>query len=74
MVSTVEVWKGLVWTSVFTSGASTGIQDAAWTLQQFDISAYKNANMQVRWGFTGSTSALTVSQWNLDDVSIQYCP
>jgi hypothetical protein len=74
MVNTVEVWNGLAWTSVFTSGGNPGVQDAAWTLQQFDISAYKNANMQVRWGFTGSVNALTVSQWNLDDVSIQYCP
>lgn len=74
MVNTVEVYNGLTWVSLFASGASPGVQDAAWTLQQFDITAHKNALMQVRWGFTSSTNALTVSQWNLDDVAIQYCP
>lgn len=51
------------------TGGSPGIQDAAWTQQTFDISAYANAALQVRIGYTvGSSGVFTCSGWNVDDI------
>jgi hypothetical protein len=70
MQNSVEVFNGTSWIPVWQS-ASSAIFDAAWVNQQFDISVHKNANMQVRFGFTiGSSGVYTVGQWNLDDVVI----
>ncbi|WP_305070291.1 Calx-beta domain-containing protein, partial [Microcystis sp. LEGE 08355] len=71
MQNTVEIFNGSSWVNLWSSGASPGVQDNAWTPQQFDISAHKSASTQIRFGFNvGSTDVYTVSSWNLDDVKI----
>ena len=75
MQNTVEVWNGSSWVAVWSSGASPGVQDTAWTKQSFDITAYKNANLQFRFGYQiGSGGVFTVSSWNVDDVSLASSP
>jgi hypothetical protein len=48
------------------------IADGSWTRITHDISAYANATMRVRFGFSiaQSTGLNTVSSWNIDDVQI----
>ncbi|MCA2506080.1 S8 family serine peptidase [Microcystis sp. M62BS1] len=71
MQNTVEIFNGSSWVNLWSSGASPEVQDNAWTPQQFDISAYKSASTQIRFGFNvGSSDVYTVSSWNLDDVKI----
>ncbi|MFM2025860.1 MAG: hypothetical protein RLZZ339_573, partial [Cyanobacteriota bacterium] len=71
MQNTVEIFNGSSWVNLWSSGGSPGVQDNAWTPQQFDISAHKSASTQIRFGFNvGSTGAWTVSSWNVDDVKI----
>ncbi|WP_233256491.1 S8 family peptidase, partial [Microcystis sp. 0824] len=71
MQNTVEIFNGSSWVNLWSSGASPGVQDNAWTPQQFNISAHKSASTQIRFGFNvGSTGAFTVSSWNVDDVKI----
>ncbi|WP_170915402.1 S8 family serine peptidase [Microcystis aeruginosa] len=71
MQNTVEIFNGSSWVNLWSSGDSPGVQDNAWTPQQFDISAHKSASTQIRFGFNvGSTDVWTVSSWNLDDVKI----
>ncbi|MBE5232354.1 MAG: hypothetical protein INR81_26050, partial [Microcystis aeruginosa PMC 728.11] len=71
MQNTVEIFNGSSWVNLWSSGASPGVQDNAWTPQQFDISAHKSALTQIRFGFNvGNTGVWTVSSWNLDDVKI----
>ncbi|VTR94201.1 cadherin-related protein : Uncharacterized protein OS=Cylindrospermopsis raciborskii CS-505 GN=CRC_01020 PE=3 SV=1: MAM: Lectin_C: Lectin_C: PKD [Gemmata massiliana] len=71
MANRVEVFDGASWQAVWQTAGSPGIQDSSWQRQQFDVSAYKNANMQVRFGFSvGSSGAFTMSSWNIDDVTI----
>ncbi|MFN5067050.1 MAG: S8 family serine peptidase, partial [Aphanizomenon sp.] len=71
MQNTVDIFNGSSWVNLWSSGASPEVQDNAWTPQQFDISAYKSASTQIRFGFNvGSSDVYTVSSWNLDDVKI----
>ncbi len=70
MNNVIEVWNGSSWVLVWQSGA-TGIHDAAWQTINHDLSAYKNANMQIRWGFNiGSTGVFTEGSWSVDDVTV----
>ena len=67
----VDVWDGTTWVNIWMSGPSPAIFDAAWVPQQFDLTPYSNAALQVRFGFEiASTGVFTVSSWNLDDVTI----
>jgi len=71
MQNFVEVYDGSTWTVVWQTGGSPGVEDSAWTPMSHDITAYKAANMQVRFGFlVGSAGVFTCSGWNLDDVLI----
>ncbi len=75
MQNAVEVFDGNAWVTLWQSGGSPGVQDSSWTKITFDLTAYKNANLQVRWGFMiGSAGVFTVSQWNVDDVLIASGP
>ncbi|QSV65196.1 MAG: S8 family serine peptidase [Dolichospermum sp. DL01] len=73
MENKVEIFNGSSWVNLLPSNFndSPGVQDNAWTPQQFDISAYKSASTQIRFGFNvGSAGVFTVSSWNVDDVKI----
>ena len=73
MENKVEIFNGSSWVNLLPSNFndSPGVQDSAWTPQQFDISAYKSASTQIRFGFNvGSAGVYTVSSWNVDDVKI----
>jgi len=71
MNNTVEVFDGATWQLLWQSGASPGVQDPAWVFQSFNISAYANANMQIRFGHNvGNAGAFTVNGWNIDDIAI----
>lgn len=74
MQNNVEVFDGASWVSLFLTGGSPGVQDNSWTFQEFDVTAYKNANFQVRFGMsTGASGVFSVSSWNVDDVTV-YVP
>jgi subtilisin family serine protease/Ca2+-binding RTX toxin-like protein len=69
MQNTVDVFNGSSWVNLWSSGESPGVTDDAWTPQKFDISTYKSASTQIRFGFNvGNDGAYTVSSWNIDDV------
>jgi hypothetical protein len=73
MTSTVDVFDGTVWVHVYTnpSGSGTLVTDAAWTKQQFDVTAHRSATFRVRFGYAVlSTSVYSMSCWNVDDVSV----
>ncbi|WP_159293787.1 S8 family serine peptidase [Microcystis aeruginosa] len=73
MQNTVEIFNGSSWVNLLPSNfdEAPGVQDNAWTPQQFDISAHKSASTQIRFGFNVTSDGVyTVSSWNLDDVKI----
>jgi hypothetical protein len=71
MKNTVDVFDGAQWVSVWASGGSPGVQDPDWVQVSYDLTAYKNANMQLRWGVeVGSSGVFTVSSWSVDDIVI----
>jgi hypothetical protein len=82
MHNSIDVWDGAKWVNLWTSGAFPGIEDAppkgpGWTFIQHDLTPYKNAAMQIRFGFDVTlASALPVGSWNIDDVRVAaaVCP
>lgn len=71
MANLVQVWNGSVWSTVWLTGGPPPVNDNAWTLQEFEVTGYKNAQFQVRFGFNvASAGVFTVSGWNLDDVAL----
>jgi hypothetical protein len=71
MNSTIEVYNGVSWVTVFTMTAGVSIADLAWTRQQIDVTAHKNANFRVRWGYSiDAAGVFDVSGWNIDDVRL----
>lgn len=71
MKNKIEVWNGASWTIIFETFGSPGVNDANWTYFEYDISAYTNAQMRVRWCFNiGSSGVFARGSWNIDDVQI----
>jgi len=69
MKSTVEVYDGAAWKQVYANNSE--VKDVAWSEQQYDVSAYKNADFRVRWSWQVSPGgAFICSQWNVDDVRL----
>ncbi|PHS60623.1 MAG: hypothetical protein COB12_12930, partial [Flavobacterium sp.] len=70
MKNIIQVWDGATWQTIWeTYGSST--EDTSWVNQNFDITAYQNAALQVRFGFNiANGGVFTVSSWNLDDIVI----
>jgi hypothetical protein len=77
MTSTVDVFDGSTWQNVYQNPSSSYVLDNAWTKQEFNVTAYKNAAFQVRFGYSiPSSSVYAMSCWNVDDVTISTlsCP
>jgi hypothetical protein len=77
MTSTVDVWDGAGWVNLYSNPASTVVTDAAWTRESFDLTAYENAALKVRFGYAVlSASVYAMSCWNVDDVMLSTvaCP
>jgi hypothetical protein len=71
MQNSVDVWNGTSWVNLWITGGAPGVNDIQWNCFSFDVTAYKNAAFQVRFGFMiGSGGVFTVSSWNVDNVSI----
>jgi len=76
-LATVDVFDGAHWVNVYSNPASPVVTDAAWTRQEYDVTAEKNAAFRVRFGLTiPSKTAYVMSSWNVDDVvlSTVSCP
>ncbi|MEP7121558.1 MAG: hypothetical protein ABJE95_11630 [Byssovorax sp.] len=82
MRNMVEVFDGVAWQEVWSSGVQPSIQDSppvgqGWTFMSHDITAYKSMNLRVRFGYEIlQNGAYSIGSWNLDDVKIQNtaCP
>jgi hypothetical protein len=71
MQNRVDVFNGSIWTNLFITGDSPGVQDSSWTQQLFNITPYANPNLQIRMGYNiGSNGVYAVSSWNVDDVTV----
>jgi hypothetical protein len=75
MTNTVEVsTDGATWTTLWQTGEMY-VTDAAWTFQSIDVSPYRSAATQFRFGFSiGQAGVFRVSSWNLDQVEVQTAP
>jgi Putative metal-binding motif len=79
MSNSIEVFNGTSWVVIWQKpaiSADLNITDSAWTNIVHDLTAAKNANMRVRFGFLiGQVDAGSwdMSSWNIDDVVIRRC-
>lgn len=70
--SSVEVFNGSNWITLFETRDGPPIAEDAWTQYSYDVSAYKNANFQVRFGYEVlEPAAFVMSGWNLDDLLLE---
>ncbi|MEZ6197081.1 MAG: hypothetical protein R3F20_15340 [Planctomycetota bacterium] len=75
MASTVEVFDGCNWVLLVnygSGGSSTQINDSSWVTVQFDITAYANKDLRVRFGYQVFTTSAydDCAGWNVDNVKI----
>jgi len=63
---------GIAWTEIWhnPSGSGNSIDDAAWSLQTFDISgiADNQPTVYVRWGMGPTDGSVVFHGWNIDDI------
>jgi len=70
MESTVQVFDGSGWVTLWES--DDYVYEQAWEEHTFDLSAYANPALRVRFGFAiNAGGAYDCSGWNLDDVRIE---
>jgi len=70
MNSSVQVYNGVSWTSVWTTGGSC-TNDGVWTQMAHNLTSYKAVNMQVRFCHSvGDSFVYSSGGWNIDDVVI----
>jgi hypothetical protein len=79
MTSTVDVYDGTSWVNLYTNPTGSGntVTDAAWTRETYDVTAYKNATLKVRFGYAiVGAGVYEMSCWNVDDVALSTvaCP
>ncbi|MEZ4297716.1 MAG: hypothetical protein R3B70_22355 [Polyangiaceae bacterium] len=73
MHNRVDVWNGTQWITVWSSGDFHF--ETSWTFQQHDLTAYKNPQMRVRFGFDmGQFAFGEFSSWNIDDILVASAP
>ncbi len=71
MKNVVQIFDGSNWITIWETFGSPGVDDSAWQLQSYEITAYANANLQVRWGYNvASSGAFSRGSWNIDNVTI----
>ena len=83
MRSRIEVWDGTQWVVLWSTQSQSPPQfliDApprgmGWYPMSFDVSAYKNAQFKLRFGFdVGNAQVFSVGGWTVDDLSIVASP
>lgn len=68
----ISVFDGASWVVIYTQPNNySSVQENSWSTQLYDVSAYANANFQVRFSITvGSAGAFASPSWNIDNLSI----
>ena len=70
MQNVIEVFNGTIWVQIFTTGGSPGVADSSWTKFTYDLAPYKNAAMQIRFGYSTGSGVFSRSSWNIDDILV----
>ncbi len=70
VVHTVEAFDGQDWQELDIGYANPGIEDLAWTLLEYDISAYAGPKLRVRVCYSHTAEALAHAGWSLDDLTV----
>jgi Putative metal-binding motif len=68
---------GASWTAVWTHPSGQFINDATWTQQSYNVTAYKSTQFRARWCYSaGSSGIITGGGWSIDDVYVAsaVCP
>jgi Bacterial Ig domain len=71
MTSTIDVFDGSTWKTVFAVTPTSQNYDSSWQLMSYDLTPYRNAQLRVRFGYSvGQSGVYIVSGWNIDDVRL----
>jgi len=66
----IEVWNGNAWVIIFETFGAPETNDPNWLNFSYDVTAHKNAAMQVRWCYSAAPGAFQRGSWNVDDITI----
>lgn len=68
----LQAYDGTSWVTVYENGSSD-INETAWGLQEYDVSAVadSNPNFQVRFGIGATDGSYNYCGWNIDDLSLK---
>ena len=68
----LEAYNGTAWIQLFANGSTT-INESAWTIDQYDLSAIAdgNANFKLRFGLGTTDGSVVYGGWNIDDILIR---
>ncbi len=66
----VEVFDGGMWQTVEVGYGGGGVDDADWTLMEYDLGAHKNALLRVRICHAQQGSAFVSAGWSIDDLTV----
>ncbi len=71
MKNKIEVWDGQTWVIIFETFGFPGADDSDWIFLEYDLNAYSNAALQLRWcNNIGNGGAYNRGSWNVDDVVV----
>ncbi len=68
----IQVYNGASWVEIFSNPATT-IDDQAWNLVHYDVSAYADSNavFRIRFGLGTTDYAWQYCGWNIDDIVVK---
>lgn len=64
--------NGTSWTTIWDTGGTQTIDESAWSLQTYNLSATADhqAAVYIRWGMGPTDAGTTYPGWNIDDVQV----
>jgi hypothetical protein len=66
---------GSTWTTLWANGTPSDVTESEWMKYTYDVTSYRSASFQVRFGFqVTQNGAKTAGGWNIDDVRIANAP
>lgn len=70
VIHTVDAFDGKDWQTVEVGYENPGIDDADWSFQQYDLTAYRNPALRVRICYERDDSAFIHAGWSIDDLTV----
>ena len=62
-VNTFDVYNGSTWVNLFKTGGKPGFKEKDWAQDQYDLTPYKNGQLQIRYGLENPSNQAVQATW-----------